>query len=113
MPDCDRPATDLDHIEGRGYGDVESNLQALCNPCHLQKSKTDAKALSDEMIRERRDVIERGLLDGFLRRYAVRVFDPSPHLICDDPDEWPLIYRQVAKVRRQLRAIAQLSKQSK
>ena len=40
---CGGTATDIDHIKNRGMGgskklDVIENLQALCRPCHLNKT---------------------------------------------------------------------------
>lgn len=38
--ECNRPATDVDHIVARAKGgkDDESNLQALCHSCHSRKT---------------------------------------------------------------------------
>ena len=40
--DCSRIATDVDHIDGEGplspRGYDETNLQALCHPCHSRKT---------------------------------------------------------------------------
>ncbi|MBI4201787.1 MAG: HNH endonuclease [Chloroflexi bacterium] len=100
---CGKPATDLDHINGRGEGNVESNLQGLCQACHLKKSKKDAKTLSQEMKSEREQIDEKGLLNGFLQRYTVRVYRPIPSLICDNPDEWPGMWQSIAQKRRAIR----------
>lgn len=40
---CGATATDIDHIKNRGMGgskllDTPDNLQALCRPCHLNKT---------------------------------------------------------------------------
>ena len=44
-PGCNKPATEVDHIIPRDKGgtDEESNLQAMCKPCHSRKSVKDGR----------------------------------------------------------------------
>lgn len=41
---CDQPATDVDHIDGKGpsspRGHDWTNLQAMCHACHTRKTNT-------------------------------------------------------------------------
>lgn len=44
---CGATATDVDHVSNRGMGgsklkDTPDNLQALCRPCHLQKTNNQS-----------------------------------------------------------------------
>lgn len=43
---CDVPATDADHILPlwAGGSNRDDNLEGLCRPCHLQKTKAEATA---------------------------------------------------------------------
>lgn len=43
---CEDPATDVDHIIPLwcGGSNLDTNLEGLCHPCHLQKTKSEAKA---------------------------------------------------------------------
>lgn len=43
---CDAEATDADHIIPLwcGGSNRDENLEGLCQPCHLQKTKAEAKA---------------------------------------------------------------------
>jgi 5-methylcytosine-specific restriction protein A len=40
-----RPATEVDHIinKAQGGNDLDSNLQAICKPCHKVKTAAEAK----------------------------------------------------------------------
>lgn len=42
---CGAPATDVDHIDGRGpAGDNRwTNLRALCHPCHSRRTAVDQR----------------------------------------------------------------------
>lgn len=100
ISDCSNTATDLDHINGRGGGDAADNLQGLCNGCHLKISESEDKPLSPEMIADRKDVIESGLLVDFWERYAARALANSPLAACDDHLHWESKWREVAKNRR-------------
>lgn len=39
---CSVISTEVDHIV-RGYGDIDSNLEGVCGPCHKTKTQAEAR----------------------------------------------------------------------
>lgn len=95
---CDvQPATEVDHIDGDSA--TRANLQGLCGPCHRAKTAESMRSLSaaddPAVLRRAQNVIGR-----------IESDDPSRR--CDDPDEWPTIWRALRAATRdsQLRTSA-------
>jgi 5-methylcytosine-specific restriction endonuclease McrA len=83
---CGAPATDIDHIVGSGSNDLE-NLQALCSPCHLDKTISSFTPLPFEPSDE--------AINYFVLKeeYERRAASDLPLRECDDEGTWGLIER--------------------
>jgi len=65
-PNCIGVATQVDHVISRGVGgsDADSNLAAICKPCHQEKTKAEATAGKQRHSRRRPAARHPGLLRG-------------------------------------------------
>ena len=62
-------------------------LEAWCYRCSMNHAQSVSFTLSDEEA-------------GFLGWFEFRVRSPEPVLLCDDPQNWPTIYRQLQHAAR-------------
>jgi len=84
--DCGGPGEEIDHIHNNS-ADLD-NLQLLCRPCHQAKTRANMKPDNGEHT---------ALLT---RLYRDRVLPDQAALLCDDHDQWTLVWRQLRTERR-------------
>ncbi len=89
---CGRPGGEIDHIRGSS-NDLE-NLQLLCRPCHVEKTKHSLIPIEDLPPDAKAVAIQE------MERIEVRIYALNPLRICDDEANWPSRYKQVAAERR-------------
>ncbi len=82
---CGNPGEEIDHIDGDSAD--PTNLQLLCKDCHSAKTQASMVPASAESI---------AMVEALQRD---RVKPDQPALLCDDEQNWELIWRLLTRER--------------